>query len=185
MGENKNARHLSFHGMSRSRIYMIWAGMKSRCNYPKNISYKNYGGRGITVCDEWSESFEEFYKWAMKNGYSENAETRTCSLDRIDNDKGYSPDNCRFVTPKQQANNRRKTRLIEHNGVVLCISDWAKRYGRNESTFKGMDDNKIKRVLEIYDNYMIAHNVSVLPKRMCSKYSQYERRADDTGTDNP
>ena len=94
------------HGKSESKIYDVWGTMKQRCYNPNNKSYGYYGGRGITICNEWVHDFQAFYDWAMANGYSENL-----SIDRIDNDKGYSPDNCRWVTAKQQANNRRNNQI--------------------------------------------------------------------------
>ena len=84
--------------------------MVRRTEDPNSNSYKNYGGRGIKVCPEWRESFEAFHDWAMANGYDENAPRGQCTIDRIDNDKGYSPDNCRWVSMAvQNTNKRRKT----------------------------------------------------------------------------
>lgn len=79
--------------------------MKQRCGNPKANEYDNYGGRGITVCEEWEKDFEAFYDWALKNGYAHNL-----TIDRKDNNKGYSPDNCKWATMKEQQNNRRNNR---------------------------------------------------------------------------
>lgn len=92
------------HGQRHTRIYEIWKGMKARCTNPHNSHFKYYGGRGISVCEEW-QSFPAFYGWAMAHGYSEHL-----TIDRIDNDKGYSPDNCRWATDAQQRSNKRKTK---------------------------------------------------------------------------
>ena len=88
------------HGMSHTRLYDCWKGMKSRCNRKRGICYHRYGGRGITYCKEW-EKFEPFMEWALANGYSDDL-----TLDRIDNDGNYCPENCRWATQKQQAANK-------------------------------------------------------------------------------
>lgn len=117
------------HKMTGSRIYSIWQAMKSRCYYDKNKRFKDYGGRGITVCDEWKNSFISFYEWSMKNGYDENAERGQCTIDRIDVNGNYEPNNCRWATIKQQANNTRRNHFIEYNGKTQTVSQWANELG--------------------------------------------------------
>jgi len=112
------------HGLSDSRIYRIWRGMRDRCKNTNNHKYKDYGGRGITVCQEWDSSFEKFYKWSINNGYHDNF-----SIDRKDNDGIYEPDNCQWSSSGEQANNKRNNCIVEVNGVVKTLPQWAKHTG--------------------------------------------------------
>ena len=98
------------HGQSHKRPYRIWANMKSRCLNPKNKKYNIYGGRGIFVCDEWKNSFQAFYDWAMANGYKNDL-----TLDRIDGDGNYEPSNCRWATFSEQNKNRKSWKKSKEN----------------------------------------------------------------------
>lgn len=102
--ENDDKIEEAFKGRKadRERLRRIWQDMKARCYNPDHDSFKNYGGRGITVCREWKDDFTAFCLWAIKHGYKDGL-----SIDRIDNDKGYKASNCRWATAKQQANNKR------------------------------------------------------------------------------
>jgi hypothetical protein len=120
--------HKYGHGQSDSRLYHIWRTMKARCVDTNSHKYHAYGGRGITICDEWLNSFESFYDWAMANGYREDL-----SIDRIDNDDNYDPSNCRWASAKEQANNTRANRNIEYNGESHTLAEWADIKGLTKS----------------------------------------------------
>ncbi len=125
------SKRMTTHGMCDSRLHNIWGNMKERCQNPNVLAFKNYGDRGITVCDEW-QIFEPFYEWAMSHGYREGLQ-----IDRIDNDKGYSPDNCRWVTSKQNTNNCRSNKVIEYRGEIHTLSEWSEILKINYKTLCG------------------------------------------------
>lgn len=108
-------------GEGKTRLHVIWDGMKKRCNCLTDKHYKWYGARGIKVCNEWSNSFQTFKTWALENGYEPSLE-----IDRIDNDGNYEPSNCRWVTRQQQMYNTRRNRMITYNGETKCMSEWGK-----------------------------------------------------------
>lgn len=112
------------HGKHDTRIYRIWKGMLTRCYNTNHHTYANYGKRGIAVCDEWKDNFQAFYDWSMENGY-----TNDLSIDRIDYNKGYTPDNCRWTTTTEQANNTRKNHYITYDGKTQTMAEWAKELG--------------------------------------------------------
>lgn len=117
------------HGDSFNRLYFIWNDIKSRCGNPNNISYPNYGGRGIAVCQEWRNDYLSFKKWALDNGYDETAQRGICTIDRINVSGDYSPENCRWVTMRKQCSNKTNTPMLEINGVVHSPSEWAEITG--------------------------------------------------------
>lgn len=114
---------------SKMRFYMTWRGMILRCTDKNNRDYKHWGGRGITVCEEWASDYFCFHKWA------EERYKKGLSLDRIDNNKGYFPENCRYTTPRIQCNNRRSNRLVKLNGKTKTLSDWLRTYNIPKITF--------------------------------------------------
>lgn len=119
------------HGHSYTRLYTIWIGMKQRCYYENHKYYKHYGGRGIEVCDEWKNYFEAFHEWSMTNGYTEKM-----TIDRIDVNGDYSPQNCRWANYKQQGNNRRNNRLLTCNGETHTLSEWSEMTGIPRNTIR-------------------------------------------------
>lgn len=112
------------HGAKGTRLYNIWRGMKRRCYNTNDASYKNYGGRGISVCDEWKHNFEAFRDWSLEHGYSDNL-----SIDRIKNNEGYSPSNCRWADNTTQANNTRSNHIVTYDGVSQTIAQWSAQTG--------------------------------------------------------
>lgn len=117
------------HGETDTKLYGVWCAMKRRC-YNTNVKeYKWYGGRGITVHEEWKNNYSSFSDWAYKNGYKEGL-----TLDRIDNNSDYSPNNCKWVTSAAQANNRRSNHKITYNGETHNITEWASIIGINHKT---------------------------------------------------
>ena len=119
------------HGWSQFPIYAVYIQMVARCHNPNHRCYPNYGGRGIAVCDEWRNNREVFFKWAETNGYKEGL-----SLDRIDNNKGYSPENCRWTDRFTQQNNTRRNRKLKANGEVHSMSEWARIRGMSKHTIE-------------------------------------------------
>lgn len=118
------------HGMTNSKLYTIWLNMKSRCRYPGNTMYHNYGGRGIKYCDEWND-FEEFKTWAENAGYKEGL-----SLERIDVDGNYEPENCKWIPISQQSLNQRRSHRVTAFGKTQTIKEWADESGIKYDTIE-------------------------------------------------
>jgi len=143
------------HGESRSRLYNIWSHMKTRCSCETASNYQYYGGRGITVCDEWVKSFEVFRNWAISHGYAKHLE-----LDRANGNVGYSPENCRWATKPQQAQNTRKRRdakTSKFKGVSRCNGKFRVQITKDGSTHHvGMFENEVEAA-GVYDREAVNH----------------------------
>jgi hypothetical protein len=113
----------TIHNQRHSHLYEVWKTMKQRCSNPNHISYKNYGGRGIKVCNEWQQDFTSFYEWSNSNGYKQGL-----TIDRIDNNGNYCPENCRWVDRIIQANNTRGNKYITINNQTDTLSNWLRHY---------------------------------------------------------
>ena len=130
--EELSDRASKHHGFG-TRLYSIWNSMRQRCNNQNHRAFCNYGGRGIKVCNEWDD-FAAFRDWAYESGYRDDAARGELTLDRIDVNGDYSPENCRFADMKQQAENRRDSIIVEHNGECHPLTVWAEIVGENYTT---------------------------------------------------
>ena len=125
--ENLTAAHT--HRMSGTRLYEIWQGIKKRCYNLHDVRYDRYGGRGIKVCDEWREDFRAFCNWATQTGYDE-----TLTIDRIDNDGDYCPENCRWTNPQEQARNRSSNIRITIGNATKTLTEWCEIFQLDSKT---------------------------------------------------
>ena len=127
----RTTNHFKIHGESDTRLYEIWCGMKKRCYNPNEVGYINYGERGISVCSEWYNDYTIFRDWANENGYQDDL-----TIDRINNDGNYEPDNCRWATRLEQNNNTRQNAYYEFNGEVHSLADWCRILNLNYNTIR-------------------------------------------------
>lgn len=116
-------RFKSIHFGRKTKLYRVWGAIKERCFNPNHKSYKNYGARGISVCEDWSVDFLKFKEWAVSNGYKEGL-----TIDRIDTNGGYCPENCRWVTTREQNRNYSRNHKVEYNGKTYCIKELAELF---------------------------------------------------------
>jgi hypothetical protein len=150
------------HGCTGARLYRIWQGMKSRCNDINFPAYKDYGGRGIKICEAWQNSFPNFKEWANKSGYAERL-----SIERKDVNGGYDPENCTWVTLPEQGINKRSTRWVTVDGVTKTMSDWARTIGIAISTIFCLE--KEGKEIEDYIRWKLNH-----PGERYPDYGGYE-----------
>lgn len=120
---DKCGRFVPIHKGKGTKLYRVWCSMKERCYNKHNKSYKNYGAKGIFVCEDWKNSFANFEKWAKNNGYKE-----FLTIDRINNNNGYCPENCRWVTTKQQNRNYSRNHKVDFNGEKYCIIELSEMF---------------------------------------------------------
>lgn len=148
--DEQTAKRNVKHKHSSSRLYAVWKGIKQRCNNPNHSSYANYGGRGIKMCKEW-ENFSEFEKWAMEHGYDKDASFGKCTIERIDNNGPYCPDNCRFATWNEQQNNSRNNHRITISGETHTLTEWCDKMGLKPTTvlrrIKGLGWSEEKAIM--------------------------------------
>lgn len=139
MKKQRGGAHHFVHGLHGTRIYTIWKSMKERCYTKTSTKYPIYGARGIRVCPEWEHDAKAFYEWAINNGYKDGL-----TIDRIDVNGDYSPDNCRWADLVTQANNKRNNVLVFYGGKAYTIAEFCREYGLNYKNF--------------YQNYKRRHN---------------------------
>jgi hypothetical protein len=120
------------HNQRHTNLYETWKKMKDRCRNINTKEYKNYGGRGVKVCDEWINDFQSFYDWSYSNGYAEHL-----TIDRIDNNGNYCPENCRWISLKEQQRNKRTNKMISYKGQVRCLSEWCEILNLKYPTING------------------------------------------------
>lgn len=143
-------KRMTTHGLSKHPTYKLWSGMKERCYNPNNKSYESYGGRGITISDEWLNNFQSFYDWCMANGYKKGLQ-----IDRIDNDGKYEASNCQFISQTFNARNKSTTKLtldlaneIRNKKILhpdLSQRDLARMYSINQRTVWSIINNQLWR----------------------------------------
>ena len=122
-------KNMTTHGQTGTRLYTIWKNIKGRCLNKNHDDYMYYGGRGITICDEWKNDFETFYKWAMSHGYDDNL-----TIERMDVNKDYCPENCTWITQAEQANNTRRNIKITINNETHTLKQWVDILGLTYTT---------------------------------------------------
>lgn len=134
--QHKHRRTGTGIAYSNTRLYKVWESMKARCNTPSHTSYKNYGAKGVKVCEEWAADFEAFRTWAMETGYDDEAPRGKYTLERIDVNGAYSPENCCWKTIGEQERNKSTTIYVEDNGERICLKQYCERKGINYGTGK-------------------------------------------------
>ena len=158
--DGKSGKYLPVHGLEQHPLYHTWRNMVNRCTNSNRPDYERYGGRGITVCARWIDSPQLFIDDMGERPAGH-------SIDRIDNDKGYSPDNCRWATASQQGKNTRRARKITHNGLTLCLSEWSEKLGIPRLTIY----RRLRRGMSVADALATPSHLNIIThngKTMCA-----------------
>ena len=177
-----NDEVITKHNMARTRIYKVFNSMKQRCNNPNDKGYYLYGARGIKICDEWNNienGFINFYNWAITNGYDENAKFQECTIDRIDVNGNYEPNNCRWINNKEQALNKTTNRYLTYNGKTQTVLEWSKEleidYKKIQShTLKGETIEEMLKKIEEMEKYKQQHKVILINKDTKEIFKEFD-----------
>ena len=159
--ENLGAHNIT-HRMTETKLYHTWCKMKERCYNPNIEHYNKYGGRGITICDEWRYSFEAFRDWAYSAGYDETLNRKQQSLDRIDVNGNYDPTNCRWISHKEQCRNRTNNVFLPYNGSLITVAEFCEINGITYSSFVSRRLKKGLTSDRIIDDWNKKHNRGVV-----------------------
>lgn len=154
-GVSESNRERTRHGMWDTKVYRTWASMKDRCTNPRAAHWGRYGGRGITVCAEWAESFEKFYADVGE------PPTPKHTLDRIDNDRGYEPNNVRWATRKEQSNNLSSNTWVEYDGKRMTWAQWAEHLGIKYNTLM----TRVRDKTDLKDILVVGYKKTGRPKK--------------------
>ncbi len=141
------------HNKADTRLYNVWKSMKGRCYTKSNSGYKYYGARGIEVCPEWKNDFNSFYEWSVSNGYKESEKQGLYTIDRIDPNGNYTPDNCRWVDMTIQSNNRRNNTKYMYDGELLTLREISYKSNIDYSTLRGRIDRGLSIYEALYNEY--------------------------------
>ena len=166
------------HGERNTKLYSVWSSMKTRCNNPNDKEHKNYGGRGIKVCKEWEESFSKFSEWAKHNGYKEGL-----TIERINVNGNYCPENCTWITIEEQARNRTNTRWVEYNGKTMSLAEACEIFGVPQGTVRRRleDGWSIDDALSVSPIYPIKSELRIMAERAGINYHTVRSRIEMMG----
>lgn len=144
------SRRSKKHGGSGTKLHGVWFGIKTRCYNKNSEGYKFYGLKGVGVCNEWKDDFSKFRDWALENGYREGL-----TIDRINPNKNYEPENCRWITNQEQAANKRDSLFVNYKGETLCLTDMCKKHGLNHVNVRQYRNKYKITPLEAFIDFML------------------------------